>query len=374
MLTGKVSGSVIRSIRLKALIQRHPEGAGMTIDSGEVNTEIQNPPPLESDSETQAAPQAAPGAGTTPEAAPQTGAAPETTPGTETGAEGTTSAVTDTTPAPAPATPQAMDLSTAQKLLQSSYGTVHTVLPGNIVLLAGQPPLWDKYDEINLGRRNPHNNNQPWKKTDAKTYLPGLQGFAEKGTVYVNQQTPLTTATAHEMLHNNTASDFRAAVGETINEGATEYLAKKALTEAGVPLGTAVAYPTQVGIVEKLVNLVGERTLITSYFNGANTLIRAYELIHGSGIFPLFRHAAENLMTSVTDLLLSAPSLQTKIAMINELLNGWVTNMDLSDIELICRSIDAGGMVTVRAAIQPRITELVDIGQRTRLRAILGTV
>src|SRR5262249_54853607 len=148
--------------------------------------------------------------------------------------------------------------------LQKAYGSLKTIVPGNITFVEGQSALWAKYDEVCLRDHvtNPRTR-QPWKTGDAQHDIPGLQGFADKGsgTVFVNHFNPLPTATAHEMLHMNTAADFRAAVGETINEGMTERLALKALTAAGVSTtgtGGAQAYPQQREAVEALSGMIGD--------------------------------------------------------------------------------------------------------------------
>jgi hypothetical protein len=141
-----------------------------------------------------------------------------------------------------------------------------------------------------------------------------LDGFADKGTVYVNQTTTLATATAHEMLHNNTAAGFRAAVGETINEGSTEYLALKALKDSSIPLSTGVAYPNEVAFVTKLIGLVTEATLISAYFGGANTLIDAFDKKQGTGKFASMKTYAEAKNYTEAGKIIDAPSAAAKSA------------------------------------------------------------
>lgn len=357
---------------LSAKLYRHPAGAGLSVDPEAAVAEVQNPPAARhAVATTSTSPATSPSSNTPASATapPQQTATPSI--GAPTPAQATPA------PAPAPASPQAMSLAEAQRVLQNSYGTTHTIIPGNIVLLADRAATWAKYDEINRGRNNIHvTPNRPWQDGDAQTCLPGLEGFADSdtGTVYVNTQTPLTTATAHEMLHLNTASDFRSAVGETINEGATEHLALKALTAAGVPIGSAVAYPTQVSIVRKLIGLVGEGTLTQAYFGGAGVLVNGYEAFHGDDTFTVLKGYAEALDTAHLDPLLQPPSVAQKIAAINALLDGWVSDNDIAAIRGICGSASDSDMNAIRAAIQPRISELWSIGKRTQLRVILGTV
>jgi hypothetical protein len=337
-------------------LQRHPDGANLLPDQDEAVVSLKDPPPL------------AGGATATAAASPQ---------GAQTDApdQSQAAAPAPSAPAPAPASAQAMSLAQAQKILQASYGHVHTIVQGNLVLLADQAATWAKYDQINRGRHNPYSG-QPWKDGDAQQYIPGLQGFADKdtGTSYVNGQTPLNTVTAHEMLHLNTASDFRGAVGETLNEGATEYFASKALTAAGVAIVGSTGYAQQISIVQSLMGVVGEGTVMEAYFGGADVLVNAFEAFRGSGTFAQLKGYAEALDATHATQLLGASTLTDKIAAINKLLDGWVSDDDLTAIQGICESSNEAEMTAIRAAIQPRIKDLWSIGQRTRLRVILGTV
>jgi hypothetical protein len=62
-----------------------------------------------------------------------------------------------------------------------------------------------------------------------------------------------------------------------------------------------------------------------------------------------------------------------KIRMINTLLDGYVEDVDLDAIEKLCNSVTSGGeMNAIRNAINPRVTSLSSLGQRTRLRVILS--
>jgi hypothetical protein len=60
---------------------------------------------------------------------------------------------------------------------------------------------------------------------------------------------------------------------------------------------------------------------------------------------------------------------QEMIRMINRLLDGWISDDDVSAIERICAGIQTSAqMVRIRNAISPTITDMTDIGQRTRVR------
>jgi hypothetical protein len=283
-------------------IQRHPEGAEMTHDPVEANEEIANPESLGPVGPTTTADDTATSTGT--DTASDTDAAPEQAetappePETDTSTDTATdtsdipAATGDGTAPPAPATNKVMDLAKAQDVLTKSYGKNKTIVAGSIEMLADREATWKKYDEIAKDATNPHTGKK-WEAGDAKKYIPGLDGFASGGKVYINSQTKLATATAHEMLHNNTASDFRGKVGETINEGSTETLAIKALKAASVSTASGTAYPGEVAFVGKLINLVSEQTLIDAYFGGAATLIDKFDKSQGAGAFAKMKPFAE---------------------------------------------------------------------------------
>jgi len=292
-------GRILREQPGGPRVQRHPEGFTPSIDEAEAVAEIENPPEAASGGGGVATAAATQEPAAAEEAAPA--ADEEPVPAAETGKE----------KAPAPETPTAMDLTKACEVLKKSYGTVKTIVPGSIVLLADRDATWAKYDEVTKGRTNPFTK-QPWKDGDAKNAYPGLDGFADKGTVYVNQKTRLATATAHEMLHNNTAAGFRAAVGETINEGSTEYLAIKALKAASISIASGTAYPGEVGFVTKLIGVVGEDTLIKAYFGGAATLTDAFDAKQGKGQFAVMKPLADAKKYADAEKVLKPPAPASK--------------------------------------------------------------
>jgi hypothetical protein len=176
--------------------------------------------------------------------------------------------------------PGATGLATTEKILTGAYGGVKTIVPGTIVILADQPACSAKYDEVCIADGIKRPDGTDWKAGDNATddAAAGVttEGFAWKGTIYVNGATGLITATAHEMLHVNVGGNYRAKMGETFNEGTTEYLARKALKASGLKVPATTAYPDQVGLTKKLIALVGESTVIDAYFGDAQGLIDAY--------------------------------------------------------------------------------------------------
>jgi hypothetical protein len=196
-------------------------------------------------------------------------------------------------------TPGAMSLAGAQKILQGQFGGTKDIVPGTIVMLANQAACSAKYDEVCMASGVKRPDGSDWAAGDCAKddAAAGVQteGFAWAGVVYVNGETTLVTATAHEILHNNTAPAYRGAVGETINEGTTEIFARRALKSAGVKVPSVTAYPDQVRMTEKLEKLVGGATLVNAYFSGPATLVDKFEELKGVGTWANLKLQAEAL-------------------------------------------------------------------------------
>jgi hypothetical protein len=124
-----------------------------------------------------------------------------------------------------------------------------------------------------------------------------MDGFADvqTDTMYLNKRGLSATNTVHEMLHLNAAEGFGAAVGESLSEGTTEYLAIKAITATDIQVAGKIAYPDAVALVTRLVNLsgIGADTLVNAYCNGADILIAEFDALKGAGAFAALRAAAE---------------------------------------------------------------------------------
>lgn len=220
---------------------------------------------------------------------------------TETAPEGPAPAET---PAPAPAAHAYLDLATAQSVLQTAYGTVHRIVPGNIQFLADHAAGWAKYDELCIAgnvRNTFVTPNRPWQAGDAQARYPlGLNGFAwppgPHGTSYIVQSSAQSTTTPHEMLHLNTAAGFRDAMGDPLNEGCTQYLALKALSLSGIAAPANPSYPEETELVRKLVALIGgEGLVIDAYFNGGaaiHNLMAAVDIRQGEGTFAQVKQLA----------------------------------------------------------------------------------
>ena len=257
------SGDRPRSLSVTLPAQRHAPGDSPSIDKQAVAAELSG----------KAAPPR-PGAAPAPAAAGPTPTPAGGGPGAAGGG-----------PAPAaPVSDKAMDYASAEAAVSAAYGKVKKITPAPIKIVS-KKELLEAYDNDCIKRgvkfTEADGTQRPWKKGDVSSNIEGF-AMVDGSAIYVQKDTVLPTATAHELLHVNTAADFRKMVGEAINEGTTEHLAIKAVRAAGLPTAGstgAKAYPQQVGAVGKLIKVVGEAALIEAYFNGAESLVRAYEAI-----------------------------------------------------------------------------------------------
>lgn len=263
---------------------------------------------------------------------------------------------------------KAMDVATAESALNAAYGTVHRMTRPPIKIVS-KLELLRAYDKYCIDNSVPYTNprtgtTRPWRRGDADR---SIEGFAlpDGSAIYVQKNTVLPTATAHEMLHANTAADFRSTVGEAINEGATEHLAIKAVAAAGLPTvgrSGAKAYPDQVAAVGKLITVVGEGTLVAAYFGGADPLVKAYEALMPSTFAAL--KGAGTLDTAHMAALLVPRTPAQKTTLVNGRLSASTTAADIAAIQAICASdaadvstIAAGVGANLEAAVRTKVTD-----------------
>jgi hypothetical protein len=206
-----------------------------------------------------------------------------------------------------------------------------------------------------------------------------LNAFAEPSpstSITIDGTTTDPTATVHEMLHINTHADFRGAVGEVMNEGATQRFAVAAVRASGNSVaGSENTYTREQQFVDALVGVVGEAALIDGYFNGPSNLIQVVDQMLGAGIF----HVAKGALAAsppgyaAATPLMAPQSVTQKIAAITTLLEGWVSDKDMHIIDLLVRGVDNAGKVAIRTAIAPLMQSgLWRSSTKRRLRAVLG--
>jgi hypothetical protein len=166
-------------------------------------------------------------------------------------AEPTSGETTKAAPAAAPETTKAepehpappkleMDLASGEKVLTNAFGSVKKIVQGKIEIhaLAGFKAAYDK-----IYGKTPYS----WDLYVVPKF-GSLNGFAYDGVNYINSDSAGLHTIVHEMLHNNTAPDWRAAVGDDFNEGTTEILTQVACKKLSVDAPTC--YPGESPVVQ----------------------------------------------------------------------------------------------------------------------------
>ncbi|TNF24773.1 MAG: hypothetical protein EP329_24350 [Deltaproteobacteria bacterium] len=154
----------------------------------------------------------------------------------------------------------------AVKLLQDAFGTYRTMSGGSLEVL--EPDAFKAAYEKVYGKTK-----YAWDKYVVPKF-GSLNGFAHKGVNYINKASANLGTVPHEMLHNNTASDWTPVVGSEFNEGATDYLKQYALKKAGKR--SPNSYAKQLEVVTAYVAIASESDLFTAYLKGgADKLVKA---------------------------------------------------------------------------------------------------
>jgi hypothetical protein len=175
---------------------------------------------------------------------------------------------TSTVPTTAPVIPPKpyLDGTAAQQALTEAFGDIRTIDAGKVDVLK-QAEFQVAYDAI-YGTSI-----YSW---DA--YIkpgPGnLEGFAHNNINYINEDCISYDTVPHEMLHNNTAGDWRDVVGNEFDEGTTEHLTIAAMDKLGKT--PTHSYPDQHDCVKAVVAAgVSEESLKTAYLKGGGQTLVA---------------------------------------------------------------------------------------------------
>jgi hypothetical protein len=164
------------------------------------------------------------------------------------------------------------------ELLRNAFGpfSERPLRETQVVVAPTSAATWALSDDVNIanGVWNPRAG-RPWARSDARTMWPsGMGGFTDPatGTVYINAQNAVESATPHELLHANASPDFLQAVGVALNEGITEQLALDALAVSGVRAEKVPAYPKERTLADAIIKMTGRDRLLRAYFNGGPSL------------------------------------------------------------------------------------------------------
>ena len=174
-------------------------------------------------------------------------------------ATGSVSPATHTTAPVHPPRQLPMDLATGEAVLNGAFGDVASVSPGSIQILDAAE-FQAAYDRIYGGGQ------YSWDNYVVPRY-GSLNGFAHDGVNYINRASAGLHTIVHEMLHNNTAADWRGVVGSRWDEGTTEVLTQEACARVAEP--APVCYPGESPVVrEAIAQGLPQADLTDAYFNG----------------------------------------------------------------------------------------------------------
>ena len=355
------------------VVQRHPPGApllGGTATAGGGADPDAGDQPLPEPAGGTAIAEGGEGGGT---AAPAAGGAAAAAPGTASG--GST-----------PAAPRELSMPTlqttfARNAIQTTFGRAaggRTFVTGNITIVADNAALCAQYDRIQIANGVVNRDTGVAWATGDKARWNQRRGFrtnafAYNGNIWIDATQTDPTATVHEMLHVNTANSFLSTVGRVINEGTTQRFALRVVRNSGHSVaGSEHTYVQEQGIVNRLVDIISEGILENAYFNNPQALVNTYESLMGASSFAVLKRTLNDTPAGYTAAgrILRPPSAQTRIALINTLLDWWVSDTDLDHVERIYMSANTSDRAAIRVAIEPRLTSLTSLGQRFRLRAV----
>jgi hypothetical protein len=157
-----------------------------------------------------------------------------------------------------------IDKAKSVAILEKSFGGYKTMTGGTVKVL-GQADFEKAWEKIYGDTK------YAW----ATYVVPGsgnLEGFAYKGTNYINKDVGSVDVVPHEMLHSNADGGWKGFAGSNINEGTTEYLTIKAVKAAKYK--PTHSYPNQEKVIRRLVRRVGADTLMKAYFNGETDALK----------------------------------------------------------------------------------------------------
>jgi hypothetical protein len=298
------------------------------------------------------------------------------------------------TPIPSLPDPEARRALALHVLKEAYGGLIKQEL--SVVTVEGLGALQSAYDQAmkRQGKtfKDEEGNETPWKEGDAarsKLINKDFAGFQDPsaqggGSIVIDKSKKpdeQVATIAHEMLHANSSGEMLSVLGRGYDEGMTETLTKNAFEKAGYAYPGGF-YPDEMGYVDKLSAIVGENTMKYAYFKGLASLRSMMDtVLDEEGIFDRFANNVRSRNWDFVDTFLEryqravqGSEVDKKIAAIVSLLEGWwVSDDDIANIENIWSGSSPEEQALIRREISARLLSLTDLGQRTRLRILIGS-
>ncbi|MCJ7623602.1 MAG: hypothetical protein MUO76_08855 [Anaerolineaceae bacterium] len=292
---------------------------------------------------------------------------------------------------PIPALPEATAREElAVKILKDAYGGL-IKKETKVVNVDDASQLRTYYDQtmmrLDKKFRESDDNLRDWKEGDATIHPNTSNEFygyndphANKVYIDTSRDPDEQVATlVHEMLHNNSATDFVAVMGYDVDEGMTEMLTKEAFTKSGytAPTGT---YGDQVTYMTKMGEIFGANTLKMAYFKGTAILRSMMDKLAGEGVFDKFiLNANDKNYKWLWGFLdqqakyMNTSEINKKKSIISALLSSWfVFDDDITNVENVYLGSTPEEQAELKMIIRSAIGSLSGHGHRARLRALIG--
>ncbi len=101
-----------------------------------------------------------------------------------------------------------------------------------------------------------------------------INGFVDRsGRVFIHKDRGNAGTMVHEACHKYSVRNL-VRISQPLNEGVTEYFARKVCEGAGIDISDRTNYQSNYECTAELVELVGEATVASAYFDGATDELR----------------------------------------------------------------------------------------------------
>jgi hypothetical protein len=208
----------------------------------------------------------------------------------------------------------------------------------------------------------------------------------EMGRSHELTSEPTSRFAPEDTPSNALGAFFGTQLPFTMQPGAFAAQLQAYLSRCGPADFTAMSAPDQ----DTIVNFYGERNPDGTPKNPNETAqpaVLAVPACGGSRSFPFIVEPDKRTITDTEHLksdseirdwigshdgaiILGIPTSE-KVRLVNRLLDGWVSDDDITAIEKIVANASAGDKPALKAAIDPRIADISSVGQRTSLRLAL---
>lgn len=118
---------------------------------------------------------------------------------------------------------------------------------------------------IVLGGENWHSAVRAYFPNQGGADRESINGFTQDGIIYLNADKGDPGTLIHEGVHQHAPDDFGESFGNKLNEGVTEYFARKVCARLAI---ARKSYAEEFAVASKFIAALGEETVARAYFQG----------------------------------------------------------------------------------------------------------